>query len=180
MPDGLRSSITQIMNRFGNEGVGTIIVPGFEADDLIASSSRKIVEAGGCVTVLSTDKSFCQLLSNAVAVYDHFSGRNHDRCYVQERFGVEPDQLVDLFALAGDSSLDIPGVRGIGVHTAAKLLHHYGSLEDVLAVADKIPGSLGSKILKGKEAARLARRLVALCSSADVGANLKKFRYLVN
>ena len=66
------------------------------------------------------------------------------------------------------------------MRTATKLLHHYGSLEDVLAVADKIPGSLGSKILKGKEAARLARRLVALCSSADVGANLKKFRYLVN
>jgi protein Xni len=178
MPDKLRIWITQIVERFDNEGVGTVIVSGVEADDLIASIALKIVEAGGRVTVLSTDKSFCQLLSIGISVYDHFSGQERDHRYVQERYGVEPDQLVDLFALAGDSSLDIPGIRGIGVRTAAKLLRDYRGLEDVFAAADGISGSLGSKIMYGKEAARLAYRLVALCGDASVGVNLKNFRYL--
>lgn len=178
MSDKLRILITQIVERFDNEGVGSIIVPEIEADDLIASIALKFVEMGGRVTVLSTDKSFCQLLSMEISVYDHFAGQERDRQYVRERFGVESEQLVDLFALAGDSSLDIPGIRGIGVRTAAKLLRDHRSLEDVFAAADDISGSLGSKIIHGKEAAKLAYRLVALWSNASVGTNLKNFRYL--
>ena len=95
---------------------------------------------------------------------------------MSERFGVEPGQLVDLFALAGDSSLGIPGVRSVGIHTAVKLLHDYGNLEGVLSAATKIPGRLGNKISQGCDDARLARRLVALRSDAQLGINLKDFR----
>ena len=105
MPDDLRSALGQIVSRFLAQGVGTVSVPGFEADDLIASIAQKVSEAGGRATVLSTDKSFCQLISNSVSVYDHFAAQDRDTEYVRQRFGVEPERLADLFALAGDSSL---------------------------------------------------------------------------
>jgi 5'-3' exonuclease len=177
MPDDLRSALGQIISRFLAQGVGTVSVPGFEADDLIASIAQKVTEAGGRATVLSTDKSFCQLISNSVSVYDHFAGQGRDAEYVRQRFHLEPERLVDLFALAGDSSLHIRGARGIGLRTAAKLLEDYGDLESVLAAAEEIPGSQGRKIQDAKEAVMLAQRLVTLRSDINVGANLSQFRF---
>ena len=176
MPDDLRSALGQIVSRFLAQGVGTVSVSGFEADDLIASIAQKVSEAGGRVTVLSTDKSFCQLISNSVSVYDHFAAQDRDTEYVRQRFGVEPEKLVDLFALAGDSSLHIPGAPGIGLRTAAKLLGDYGDLESVLAAVGEIPGSRGRKIQDAKEAVMLAQRLVTLRSDVNIGANLSQFR----
>ena len=176
MPDDLRSALGQIVSRFLAQGVGTVSVPGFEADDLIASIAQKVSEAGGCATVLSTDKSLCQLISNSVSVYDHFAAQDRDTEYVRQRFGVEPERLADLFALAGDSSLYIPGARGIGLRTAAKLLDDYGDLESILAAVGEIPGSRGRKIKDAKEAVMLAQRLVTLRSDVNVGTNLSQFR----
>ena len=176
MPDDLRLALGQILSRFLAQGVGTVSAPGFEADDLIASIAQKVAEVGGRATVLSTDKSFCQLISNSVSVYDHFAAQDRDTEYVRQRFGVEPERLAELFALAGDSSLDIPGARGIGLRTAAKLLDDYGDLESILAVVGEIPGSQGKKIRDAKEAVILAQRLVTLRSDVNVGANLSQFR----
>ena len=130
----------------------------------------------GNVTVLSTDKSFCQLIGFGVRVYDHFADVEHDRNWTRNRFGVEPEILADLFALAGDTSLGIPGVRSVGVHTAVKLLNDHGTLEGVLAVADDIAGKLGSKLRDGRDDARLAKKLVSLVTDAQLGMNLKDFR----
>jgi protein Xni len=176
MPDDLRSALSQILSRFLAQGVGAVSLPGFEADDVIASIAHKVAEAGGRATVLSTDKSFCQLISNSVSVYDHFAAQDRNTEYVRQRFGVEPERLADLFALAGDSSLNIPGARGIGLRTAAKLLDDYGNLESVLAEVGKIPGSRGRKIQDAKEGVMLAQRLVKLRSDINVGANLNQFR----
>ena len=176
MPDDLRSALGQILSRFLAQGVDTVSAPGFEADDLIASIAQKVTEAGGRTTVLSTDKSFCQLISSSVSVYDHFAAQDRNSEYVRQRFGVEPERLADLFALAGDSSLNIPGARGIGLRTAAKLLDDYGNLESILAAVGEIAGSLGRKIQDAKEAVMLAQRLVTLRSDINVGANLSEFR----
>ena len=176
MPDDLRSALGQIVSRFLAQGVGTVSVPGFEADDLIASIAQKVSEAGGRVTVLSTDKSFCQLISNSVSVYDHFAAQDRNTEYVRQRFGVEPEKLADLFALAGDSSLHIPGAPGIGLRTAAKLLGDYGDLDSVLAAVGEIPGSRGRKIEDAKESVMLAQQLVTLRSDIDIGATLRQFR----
>ena len=180
MPDDLRSALGQILSRFIAHSVGTVSVPGFEADDLISSIAQKVAEAGGRVTVLSTDKSFCQLISSSVSVYDHFAEQDRDKDYVRQRFGVEPERLVDLFALAGDSSLHIPGARGIGLRTAAKLLNDYGDLELVFAAVGEIPGSRGKKIQDAKEAVMLAQQLVTLRSDVNIGANLSQFRCSTN
>ena len=176
MPDELRDCLPAILDAFHDIGVRASEVEGLEADDVIATIARRVVQAGGAVTVVSTDKSFCQLLELGVQVYDHFADVEHDHNWVSQRFGVEPGQLVDLFALAGDSSLGIPGVRSVGIHTAVKLLHDYGDLEGVLSAAAKIPGRLGNKINEGRDDARMARRLVALHSDAELGINLKDFR----
>lgn len=177
MPDNLRSELGKIVSRFFAQGVGTVSVPGFEADDLIASIARKVIDAGGRATVLSTDKSFCQLISDSVSVYDHFAAQDRDREYVRQRFGVEPQKLADLFALAGDSSLNIPGARGIGLRTAAKLIDDYGDLESVLAAVSEIPGSPGRKVKDAKEDVILAQQLVTLRSDVNIGANLNQFRF---
>jgi DNA polymerase-1 len=90
---------------------------------------------------------------------------------------VEPEQLVDLFALAGDSSLGIRGIYSIGVHTAVKLLTDYGNLEGVLDAGDTIGGRLGAKVRSGAADARLAARLVALRRDVSLDTNLKAFRF---
>ena len=110
-------------------------------------------------------------------VYDHFADREHDRAWVKQRFGVEPEQLVDLFALAGDSSLGIRGVYSIGMRTAVKLLTDYGNLESVLGAGDTIGGRLGAKVRSGAADARLAARLVTLRRDVSLDKNLKAFRF---
>ena len=95
-------------------GVKCVKQPGFEADDLLASSAIRVAARGGHVVILSTDTSLCQMLGPRVMVHDHFSGRDLDEAFVRQRFGVEPARLVDLLALTGIQSSSIPGVKGIG------------------------------------------------------------------
>ena len=115
----------------------------------------------------------CSLLA---PIFSVFSFTCQATEYVRQRFGVEPERLTDLFALAGDSSLYIPGARGIGLRTAAKLLDDYGDLESILAAVGEIPGSRGRKVQDAKEAVMLAQRLVTLRSDVNVGTNLSQFR----
>ena len=176
MPDDLRLQLVRIISRFNIIGVGTVSVDGFEADDLIASIARKVVEGGGSVTILSTDKSFCQLASDRVHVYDHFSSCRHDENYIREKFGVDAPQLVDLFALAGDRSLNIPGARGIGLRTAAKLIREYGDLEAVLLAVENNSLSWAKKIRSSEQSIKLSRCLVRLRSDVSIGVNLRHFR----
>ena len=176
MPEELRDILPDVLEAFLSAGVRSITVSELEADDVIATIARRVADLNGNVTVLSTDKSFCQLIGFGVRVYDHFADVEHDRNWTRNRFGVEPEILADLFALAGDTSLGIPGVRSVGVHTAVKLLNDHGTLEGVLAVADDIAGKLGSKLRDGRDDARLAKKLVSLVTDAQLGMNLKDFR----
>ena len=176
MPEELRDILPDVLEAFLSAGVRSITVSELEADDVIATIARRVADLNGNVTVLSTDKSFCQLIGFGARVYDHFADVEHDRNWTRNRFGVEPEILADLFALAGDTSLGIPGVRSVGVHTAVKLLNDHGTLEGVLAVADDIAGKLGSKLRDGRDDARLAKKLVSLVTDAQLGMNLKDFR----
>ena len=176
MPEELRDILPDVLEAFLSAGVRSITVSELEADDVIATIARRVADLNGNVTVLSTDKSFCQLIGFGVRVYDHFADVEHDRNWTRNRFGVEPEILADLFALAGDTSLGIPGVRSVGVHTAVKLLNDHGTLEGVLAAAGDITGKLGSKLRDGRADARLAKKLVSLVTDAQLGMNLKDFR----
>ena len=127
--------------------------------------------------ILSTDKSFCQLVSDRITLVDHFNNTVRDRAWIQNRYGVGPEQVADLMSLAGDPSLGIPGIRSVGVRTAARLIGEFGNLDAVIAHADDIPGKLGEKLREGSDTFPLMQRLGSLRQDVQLGANLHDFRW---
>jgi 5'-3' exonuclease len=176
IPALLNDGLPRICEQFEQEGVRCISVPGFEADDVLATLAHKIAAHKGKVIVLSTDKSMCQLVSDGIQVYDHFDGRFLDEKYIQEKFKVRPDQLSIVFALAGDGSLGIRGVKNVGLKTAAKLVAKYGDLDSISSAANDIPGKLGQNLSDCAQDAHLAQCLMTLRTDVEVGINLKELR----
>jgi len=177
MPRHLADGLPELRTAFFDEaGVGNILIERVEADDIIATLADGIAQRGGRVTILSTDKIFIQLLSDRITLRDHFSRRDIDSDTVKTKYGVEPERFVDLLALAGDPTNNIPGVPSVGLKTAARLIAEIGPLDDILAVAHTIPGRTGETICRHADAARLARRLARLRTDLSLGVNLRSFR----
>ena len=177
MPESLRIGLVKFEQAFAGIQIECYSRAGYEADDIIATVAIKISKRRGHVLILSTDRNYCQLLNQDIKVYDHFGQRFLDHEMIAKRFQVDPQQLPDLLSLAGDSSLSIPGIKSIGIRTAAKLLNDYGTLEKVLKAADTIPGKLGSKLYSGGDDARLAKVLFTLKTDVNLGINLNQLRY---
>ncbi len=136
---------------------------GFEADDLIATYVREAVERGATATIVSSDKDLMQLVTDRVTMYDTMKDRRLGIPEVIEKFGVPPEKVVEVQALAGDSVDNVPGVPGIGVKTAAQLLIEYGDLETLLARASEIKQPKRREaLLENAEKARISRKLVQL------------------
>ena len=186
MPDLLRSALPQLERAFAERGVQCFSLAGYEADDVIATLAVKISEHcaqhdDGHALILSTDRNYCQLLdanhNQNIKVFDHFGQRYIDADMIKKRFQVEPWQLPDLLSLAGDSSVSVPGVKSVGLRTAAKLIGDYGSLEKILKAADDLPGKLGNKLHAGRADAHVAKTLFTLKTNIDLGLNLNQLRY---
>lgn len=184
MPEPLRNGLAQFERAFGaigKLGVRCISLKGYEADDVIATVAAKTEQHGGQALILSTDRNYCQLLSANIKVFDHFGQRYLDDAMIEKKFQITPQQLPDLLSLAGDSGLSIPGIKTIGIRTAAKLLGDYASLEKILRAADapanKIGGKLASKLTHGRDDARLAKILFTLKTDINLGINLNELRY---
>jgi len=136
---------------------------GFEADDLIATYVREAVARGATATIVSSDKDLMQLVGNGVTMFDTMKDRRIGVPEVIEKFGVGPDKVVDIQALAGDSVDNVPGVPGIGVKTAAQLITEYGDLDTLLARAGEIKQpKRRDALMENAEKARISRRLVKL------------------
>lgn len=176
MPEPLREGLDRYRAAFKELEVESVSKPELEADDIAATLATKVAEHDGDAVILSTDKVYCQLLSKQLVIREHFLKQDLDRGYVITKFGVAPELLVDLWALAGNASTHIPGIAGIGAKTAAKLLDEHGSLENVLAAATGVEGKLGERLRAGADEARLSRRLAALRCDLELGWNLKMFR----
>jgi DNA polymerase-1 len=150
-----------------------IELEGYEADDVIATYARHAREQDREVIIVSSDKDLMQLIGGGIQMYDPMKQKPIDRDEVIVRFGVGPEQVADVLALAGDSSDNVPGVPGVGVKTAAQLLIEFGSLEDLLAKAETIKQpKRRQSLLDYAEQARLSRQLVSLCDTAPVPATL--------
>ncbi len=140
-----------------------IEMPGFEADDLIASYARLAREAGLEVTVVSSDKDLMQLVRPGVSMLDPVKNRAIGPKEVEEKFGVPPEKVIEVQALAGDSVDNVPGVPGIGVKTAAQLIGDYGDVENLLAHAGDIKQpKRRQNLIDHAEQARISRQLVIL------------------
>ena len=136
---------------------------GFEADDLIATYARLASEAKATTTIVSSDKDLMQLVGNGVTMYDTMKDRRIGAAEVIEKFGVGPDKVIEVQALIGDSSDNVPGVPGIGVKTAAQLIGEYGDLETLLKRAKEIKqDKRRESLITNAELARLSKRLVTL------------------
>lgn len=136
---------------------------GYEADDLIATYAREALAAGGDVTIVSSDKDLMQLVGSGISMLDTMKNRSIGPDEVRERFGVPPDKVVDVQALAGDSTDNVPGVPGIGVKTAAELINEYGDLDTLLARAGEIKqAKRRERLIEFALQARLSRELVTL------------------
>ena len=148
----------------------------YEADDLIATYTDQILKKGAKVTIISADKDFMQLVKPGVRLYDPMKSKVLGNKEVKEKFGVEPSKVIDVQALAGDSSDNVPGVPGIGIKTAAELINKYKSLEKLLENAHEIPQKRRREtILENKNKAILSRKLVELKSDVPVKQKLETF-----
>jgi len=148
----------------------------YEADDLIATYTDQIIKKGAKVTIISADKDLMQLVKPGVRLYDPMKSRVLGNKEVKEKFGVEPSKVVDVQALAGDSSDNVPGVPGIGIKTAAELINKYKSLETLLEKAHEIPQNKRREtILENKNKAILSRKLVELKNDVPVKQKIETF-----
>ncbi|ODT92040.1 MAG: DNA polymerase I [Sphingobium sp. SCN 64-10] len=142
---------------------------GFEADDIIATYTKQAVAAGWDVTIVSSDKDLAQLIQPGVDMLDTMKNERRGPGYVQEKFGVAPEQLGDVLALMGDAVDNVPGVPGIGPKTASKLILEYGTLDAVLAAAPTMkPSKMRDNLIEHEAKARLSRELVELHAQVPV------------
>jgi DNA polymerase-1 len=142
---------------------------GFEADDLIATYVRIACERGAVATIVSSDKDLMQLVTECVTMYDTMKDRRLGIAEVIEKFGVPPEKVVEVQALAGDSTDNVPGVPGIGVKTAAQLIVEYGDLETLLLRAGEIKQPKRREaLIEHADKARISRQLVLLDDKVDL------------
>ena len=148
----------------------------YEADDLIATYAQQINKAGAKVTVISSDKDLMQLVSDRVRLYDPMKSKVLGEKEVFEKFGVKPNQVIDVQSLAGDSSDNVPGVPGIGIKTASELINKYKNLDTLLKKAGEIPQNKRREtLLANKDKALLSKKLVTLKIDVPVKDTLNSF-----
>ena len=149
----------------------------YEADDLIATYVDKILTIGAKVTIVSSDKDLMQLYKKDVRIFDPMKNKFISDVDVKNKFGVGPDKVIDVQALAGDSSDNVPGVPGIGVKTAAELINKYGNLETLLKSAKEIKQNKRREtLIENKDKALISKKLVTLKHDAPIDKDLSEFR----
>ena len=168
-PEDLRPQFPLTREATRAFNVACLELPDYEADDIIATLARQAVEAGGAVTIISSDKDLMQLIGPGVEMFDPMKNRRIGPEEVVEKFGVGPERVVDVQALAGDSVDNVPGAPGIGLKTAALLIQEYGDLETLLARAGEIKQPKRREaLIDNADLIRISKRLVTLDTRAPL------------
>ncbi|MDR2157903.1 MAG: hypothetical protein LBO02_01140, partial [Holosporaceae bacterium] len=177
-PEDLKSQIPMLKEVCNAFGIPTIGKKGFEADDIIATYSVKLSELGYEVRIISSDKDLMQLITDNVSLFDPIKSKIIKTEEVLEKYGVLPSQMTYLQALMGDPSDNIPGIRGIGPKTAAKLVNEFKTLEAIYQNIDSIkPPKIKENLLYQKEQLNISLKLVTLDKNVDgVDKNFDDFR----
>ena len=157
-------------------GLACIEQEGFEADDIIATLAIKARDAGGHVTIVSSDKDMMQLVGNGVEMFDAMKNKRIGTEQVEEKFGVGPNRVIDVQSLAGDSVDNVPGAPGIGVKTAALLINEYGDLDSLLERASEIKQPKRREtLIENADQIRTSRELVTLKTDMEMDCLLDDF-----
>jgi DNA polymerase-1 len=143
-------------------GIAAVEAQGFEADDVIATLALRARKAGMEVTIVTSDKDMMVLVGDGVRMYDSMRENHYGPEEVEKKFGVPPEQMLDMLSLAGDTSDNIPGIPGVGPKTAAQLIQQHGDMESVLKAAPKMKGKRAKALVEHADNARLARKLIRL------------------
>ncbi|BDC94107.1 DNA polymerase I [Treponema bryantii] len=186
-PEDLHAQIPWICDTLKALGIPVLQCDGYEADDIIATVARKCRETGRTCRILSGDKDLMQLVDETTQIMKPETGANTWKVTgiegVEAEWGVKPPQLLDLLSLYGDTADNIPGVHGVGVKTASKLLGDYGDLDGIYAHIDEIKGAMQKKLADGKKDAYFSRDLVRLCDTVpcpDIDAAINSDKYTFN
>jgi len=162
MPEDLVPQIPLIKELVAGFNIPCIEKPGFEADDIIATLAKQFAADDYEVVVVTGDKDMMQIVTDRVCLYDTMKDKVSGPAEVAERFGGTPDKVIEVQALAGDSSDNVPGVPGVGEKTAVKLIAEFGSVENLLANLDQLKGKRRENLEQFGEQARLSKKLVTL------------------
>lgn len=178
MPDEMAEQLPRLDHLLNTMKIPILRKPGYEADDIIATLTKRAEAAGWEVVVVTGDKDLMQLVTDKTKIFNlkkvSEAGEWYDREAVKEKMGVYPEQILDYLALVGDASDNVPGVDGVGPKTAVKLLEEYGSFEAVLANAEKITKpKLRESLIAFRDRAALTKRLIALEYDAKVDCDLE-------
>ncbi|HEY8537818.1 MAG TPA: 5'-3' exonuclease H3TH domain-containing protein, partial [Steroidobacteraceae bacterium] len=159
MPDDLRAQLQPLLDCVTHMGLPLLRIPGVEADDVIGTLACQAAAQGMDVLISTGDKDMAQLVNDRITLVNTMTGTRLDRQGVKNKFDVWPEQIVDYLALVGDTSDNIPGVPKVGPKTAAKWLNQYGTLDNLIAHADQIPGKVGESLRASLKDVELSRRL---------------------
>ena len=174
LPEDLRPQFPLTRDATRAFNVACLEIEGYEADDIIATLARQAREAGGSVTILSSDKDLMQLIGDGVDMHDPMKNKRLGRDEVLEKFGVGPERVVDVQSLAGDSVDNVPGAPGIGLKTAALLINEYGDLDTLLARASEIKQPKRREaLIENADLIRISRDLVRLRDDVPVDVALE-------
>jgi DNA polymerase-1 len=178
MPEDLAAQIAPIHEAVAALGWPILEIEGIEADDVIGTLARE-AESRGVNTVISTgDKDLAQLVDEKITLVNTMSGERLDVDGVVAKFGVRPERIVDYLTLVGDSVDNVPGVDKVGPKTAAKWIAEYGSLDAIVANADKIGGKVGENLRATADWLPTAKKLVTIRTDGDLSAHLPHFETL--
>lgn len=172
MPNDLLPQLPLIFDVLEGFNIATASCPGWEADDVIATLATRAAADGMEVRIVSSDKDLRQLIAPRIKIYSIRKKQFLDETGLMEEWGIRPDQVIDFQSLVGDSVDNVPGVPGVGPKKASALLHHFGTLEGVLANADKAPGKkLAENLRDFADQARMSRQLVELRTDLPIALN---------
>jgi DNA polymerase-1 len=181
MPEDMQAQLPRILELIKAMGITILEASGFEADDIMGTLASRFAGEGAEVVLVSSDKDFCQLVGDEIKVMNPGKAGEErswvGRSQVEARFGVGPEKVVDVLALAGDSSDNIPGVPGVGGKTAARLVSKYGGLEEILA---RLPieeePKTSERLAEFAEQARLSRELASIDLHVPIPTRIEDLR----
>ncbi|MCK4858823.1 MAG: DNA polymerase I, partial [candidate division Zixibacteria bacterium] len=171
-PDDLAQQFPYVMPLVEALGIPHVELPGYEADDLIGTIAKKYAGTGCDVVMVSGDKDFMQLVGDHISILDTMKDRRIGPKEVEERFGVGPERVIDVLGLSGDSSDNIPGLPGVGPKTAMKLIQEFGSIDELIAHADKLKPAIRAKLEDNLDLLKLSRDLVTIKIDVELGCDL--------
>ncbi|WP_133406046.1 flap endonuclease Xni [Parashewanella tropica] len=175
MPEALTKGLEQIKNEFDGRGWHNLTAES-EADDAIATLATKLAEHDGEAVIVSTDAGFSQLLHPSIKQWDHYAQQYFDVQKLEQKYGVEQNQFLEFWALAGSSGNKIPGIAGIGPKSAAELLKTFRSIANIYNSLDTLGEKQAKKLADGKEMARISYKLSKMVTNSPLKARLSDFR----